>query len=61
LQLAGATSTGKIPVEAAVSAANEEMQATRLPLQSKQKAALRLKRDGSLQVVAAWGNTKRLI
>ena len=29
----------KTPVEAAVSAANEEMQATRLPLQSKQEAA----------------------
>jgi hypothetical protein len=61
LQLSGATSTRKTPVEAAVSAANEEMQATRLPLQSKQKAAPRLKRDGSLQVVAAWGNSKRLI
>jgi hypothetical protein len=29
---------------------------------AKQKAATRLKRDGSLQVVAAvWGNSKRLI
>ncbi|PYK26999.1 MAG: hypothetical protein DME59_06140 [Verrucomicrobia bacterium] len=31
------------PVEAAVSAANEEMQATRLPPQSKRKAATRFK------------------
>jgi hypothetical protein len=41
LQLSGATGTGKTPVEAAVSAANEEMQATRLPLQAKQEAATR--------------------